>query len=108
MTVTRALIFLLVVTIASAQNGHRAHLRAHNNGATESAFMRAATEEDVDFWGRELGKRGSHSKGKGSKSKVKGGSKSKGKGGSKSKSKESKPKHGSKSKGKSKDKSYSR
>eukprot|EP00568_Trieres_chinensis_P000659 CAMPEP_0183297016 /NCGR_PEP_ID=MMETSP0160_2-20130417/4404_1 /TAXON_ID=2839 ORGANISM="Odontella Sinensis, Strain Grunow 1884" /NCGR_SAMPLE_ID=MMETSP0160_2 /ASSEMBLY_ACC=CAM_ASM_000250 /LENGTH=100 /DNA_ID=CAMNT_0025458741 /DNA_START=17 /DNA_END=319 /DNA_ORIENTATION=+ len=100
MTITRALTFLLVVTIVTAQNGHRAHLRAHKNVAAESAFMRVATEEDVDFWERELGKRGSHSKAKGSKSK--------GKGGSKSKSKGSKSKHGSKSKGKSKDKSYSR
>uniref|UniRef100_A0A6U1THH4 Uncharacterized protein n=1 Tax=Trieres chinensis TaxID=1514140 RepID=A0A6U1THH4_TRICV len=109
MTIARFFLFLTLAVAATAQNQIRAQQRRVQKASTvESNFMRetAVDQEGVDFWDRELGKRGSNSKGKG-KSKGKSNGKG-GKGGSKSKSdskSKGKGKGGSKSKGKGSSKS---
>eukprot|EP00568_Trieres_chinensis_P010161 CAMPEP_0183291430 /NCGR_PEP_ID=MMETSP0160_2-20130417/864_1 /TAXON_ID=2839 ORGANISM="Odontella Sinensis, Strain Grunow 1884" /NCGR_SAMPLE_ID=MMETSP0160_2 /ASSEMBLY_ACC=CAM_ASM_000250 /LENGTH=109 /DNA_ID=CAMNT_0025452241 /DNA_START=80 /DNA_END=409 /DNA_ORIENTATION=- len=90
---------LLLIAVVTARDGIRARRNKNQpNDFPESAFMNKISNEDADFWDRELGSKGSNSKGKGKGGKGKGG---KGKGGSKSKS-------GSKGKGKGKGKGGSK
>mmetsp|Transcript_39675 Transcript_39675/g.80978 ORF Transcript_39675/g.80978 Transcript_39675/m.80978 type:complete len:90 (+) Transcript_39675:227-496(+) len=80
-------LLLLIAVVTARDGGIRAQRNKNQpNDLPESVFMGKVSEEDADFWDRELASKGSYSKSKGKGGKGKGGSgsKSKGKGGSKS------------------------